>query len=106
MKEEYKMDSSTKNFIDQLVSDKQMLEKKMIWEVNSNAMATLSAFLFASKGRKVDIDRYVECKKYLKKNVSAFSEIRGISEAIVITKMCLATSYEEYLAGVIEVYKT
>ena len=34
-----------------------------------------------------------------------FSEIRGIAEAIVITKMCLADDYESYLTGVVTVYR-
>lgn len=99
------MNASTNALLDQIVADMNALKKKMFWEADSYAMATLSAFLFASVGKKADVDRYVECKAHLKKTVSIFSEIRGISEAIVITKMCLADNYEEYLAGVIEVYK-
>lgn len=100
-----KMDTKTKNLLDQIVSDKELLQKKMLWEADAPAMATLASFLFASSGRRADIDRYVECKKYFKKNVNVFSEMRGISATIVITKMCLADNYEEYLAGVTEVYK-
>lgn len=99
------MDIRMQELLDQVVEDKRLLQKKMLWEADSAAMATLSAFLFAGNGKRADIDRYVECKKYLKKNVSVFSEIRGISAAIVITKMCLANNYEEYLSGIMEVYK-
>lgn len=99
------MDTKTKNLLDQIVSDKEMLQKKMIWEADAPAMATLASFLFASRGRSADVDKYVECKKYFKKNVNVFSEMRGISATIVITKMCLADNYEEYLAGITEVYK-
>lgn len=99
------MNTSTKTLLDQIVEDMNLLKKKMFWEMDSRALATISAFLFASAGKRADIDRYVECKKYLKKNVNLFSEIRGIAEAIVITKMCLAEDYEAYLSGVVEVYK-
>lgn len=99
------MNSQTQNMLDQIVDDMNLLKKKMIWEADSYAMATISAFLFASADKRADIDRYVECKKYLKKHVNVFSEIRGIAEAIVITKMCLADNYEEYLSGVVETYK-
>ena len=99
------MNSGTQNLLDQIVEDMNLLKKKMIWEADSHAMATISAFLFASANKRADIDRYVECKKYLKKNVNLFSEIRGIAEAIVITKMCLSDNYEEYLSGVVETYK-
>lgn len=99
------MDIKTKEFLDQIVSDKQQLKKRMFWEADANAMATLSAFLFASKRKTADIDRYMECKKYFKKNVNIFSELRGIAKVIVITKMCLSSNYEEYLSGVMTVYK-
>lgn len=99
------MDTRTKEFLDQIITDKHELQKKMLWEADSNAMATLSAFLFASKKKSADIERYVECKKYFKKNVNIFSELRGIARVIVITKMCLSSDYEEYLSGVMTVYK-
>lgn len=99
------MNLQTQNLLDGIVEDMNLLKKKMLWEADSYAMATISAFLFASADKRADIDRYVECKKYLKKHVNVFSEIRGIAEAIVITKMCLSDNYEEYLTGVVDTYK-
>lgn len=99
------MNPHTQNLLDQIAEDMNLLKKKMIWEADAYAMATISAFLFASENKRADIDKYVECKKYLKKHVNMFSEIRGISEAIVITKMCLSDNYEEYLTGVVDTYK-
>ncbi len=99
------MEAKTRQLLDQIVIDKKALQKKMAWDVSPSTMAILSAFLFACEGRKADVDRYVECRKYLKQNVGAFSELRGIAKAIVVTKMCLAGNYEEYLAGLLEVYK-
>ena len=98
------MKEETRNMIDQIVEDKELLQKKMIWESDSDAMATLAAFLYAGAGRRADIEKYVECKKYFKENVSIFSEFRGIAAAIVITKMSLQEDYKTYLAGVQEVY--
>lgn len=99
------MNSNTKILLDQIVEDMNRLKWKMFWEMDSHALATVSAFLFASAGKRADIARYVECKKYLRKHVSIFSEIRGIAKAIVITKMCLADDYKSYLTGVVTVYK-
>lgn len=99
------MNSNTQYLLDQIVEDMNQLRKKMLFEADSRALATISAFLFASAGKRADIDKYVECKKYLRKHVNVFSEIRGIAEAIVITKMCLADDYEAYLSGVVDVYK-
>ena len=91
--------------VDQIAEDREQLMKKMVFEADSNAVATLSAFMYAGVGKKADIDRYVECKKYFKKNVNVFSEMRGIAETIVITKMTLADDYGSYLEGVKTVYK-
>lgn len=99
------MNTRTQYLLDQIVEDMNLLKKKMLWETDPRAMATISAFLFASAGKRADVDRYVECKKYLKKHVNVFSEIRGIAQTIVITKMCLAPDYEAYLSGVLGVYK-
>lgn len=103
--EVHTMDFHTKTLLDQIVEDTNLLRKKMFFEADSNALATISAFLFASAGKRADIDKYVACRKYLRKHVNLFSEIRGIAETIVITKMCLADDYEAYLSGVLEVYK-
>lgn len=99
------MDSNTQSLLNQIVEDMNQLRKKMYFEADSCALATISAFLFASAGKRADIDKYVACKKYLRKHVNMFSEIRGIAETIVITKMCLADDYEAYLSGVVDVYK-
>lgn len=99
------MNANTKNLLDQIVEDMNQLKKKMFWEMDSRALATISAFLFASNGKRADIAKYVECKKYLRKHVSIFSEMRGIAKAIVITKMCLSDDYKSYLTGVMTVYK-
>lgn len=99
------MNSNTKELLDQIVEDMNRLRKKMFFEMDPRALATISAFLFASAGRRADVEKYVVCKKYLRKHVNIFSEIRGIAEAIVITKMCLAEDYEAYLTGVVAVYK-
>lgn len=99
------MNEANKNIIDQIVEDRRLLYKKMIFEADASAMCTLSAFLYASVGKRADVDKYVECKKYFNKTVNIFSEMRGISKVIVITKMSLQDDYQSYLSGVTEVYK-
>lgn len=99
------MDDKTRKICDDLVNYSQTLKKKMAWEANANAMAILSGFLCLSQGRKADAEKYVECKKLLKSQVSALSEFRGISQAIVVTKMMVANDPQEYLDGAMAVYK-
>ncbi len=99
------MDAQLQALTDQIVADKRILKKKMFWEMNSNATATMSAFLYASHGRRADIDRYMECKKLLKKKASILSEFRGIAFTLVITKMTLAEDPEAYVDGALAVYK-
>lgn len=99
------MDEKLQLLCDRLVSDKKALKKKMFGEIDSNATSTMSAFLYAGAGKSVDIDRYVECKKILKKNVNIFSEFRGIAFTLVVTKMALSDDPAEYLEGAMTVYK-
>ena len=90
---------------DQIVEDRQALLGKMVWESDSSAMATLAAFLYASAGKSADVEHYVECKKYFNKNVNVFSQMRGVAKTIVITRMALAENYQEYLEGVMQIYR-
>ena len=99
------MDEKLQALCDKLVSDKLELKKKMFWEMDSNATSTMSAFLYAGAGKDLDINRYVECKKLLKKNVNIFSEFRGIAFTLVITKMALSDDPAQYLEGAMTVYK-
>lgn len=99
------MDEKLQLLCDRLVSDKKALKKKMHGEMDSNATSTMSAFLYAGAGKDLDIDRYVECKKILKKNVNIFSEFRGIAFTLVVTKMALSDNPTEYLEGAMTVYK-
>lgn len=88
-----------------VADSRDVLIKKMNWEMESNLSAIMCAFIYASKGKDVDVDRYVECKKILKKEVSVFSEFRGIAGTMIITKMALSDNPEEYLKGALTVYK-
>lgn len=99
------MNDKTKKLCDDLVSYSRSLKRKMIWEPDPNSMAILSGFLCLSQGAEADVDKYVACKKLLKRKVNIFSEFRGISEAIVITKMMIAKDPEEYLDGAMAVYR-
>ena len=99
------MDERIRELCDQIVSDRKLLKKKMFGEVDRNATAIMSAFMFASFGKQADVDRYIECKKMLKKNVNIFSEFRGIAFTLVVTKMALSDDPATYLEESLAVYK-
>lgn len=99
------MDEKLTALVDQVAADRRELRKKMTWEADSNATAIMSAFLYAASGRRADIERYTECKKLLKKSVSAFSEFRGIAFTLVTTKMALSDDPEKYITESFQVYK-
>lgn len=90
---------------DSIVEDRKVLKKKMLWEADSDATAIMSAFLYASAGKRADVERYVKCKKLLKKNASIFSEFRGIAFTLVTTRMALSDDPEKYVQGSLQVYK-
>ena len=47
------MNSQTKKIVEQIVEDTNQLKKKMFWEADPRALATIAAFLFASAGKKL-----------------------------------------------------
>jgi len=88
-----------------MMVNREALIKNMMWELDSNTYAIMGGILTASEGITVDPSLYKQCKKVLRSNVNAFSEIRGITGAIVALKMMMADDSEEYIKGVVEVYK-
>jgi len=99
------MNASVKETCDLVLENRSILKKKMFWELDSNTYAIMGALLTASRGTKADADYYKKCKKIIRKNVNIFSEIRGIGQAIVATKMCMCDDPEAYIKGVTAVYK-
>lgn len=99
------MDAKTQEILDNLVEGRTAIKKKMTWEVDANSMAIMGTFLCLSKNVMPDAERYAECKKILKKRVNAFSEFRGVAQAMVVSKMTVVKDPEEYVDGCIAVYK-
>ena len=85
--------------------NRKLLKKSMFWEISSNSYAIMGGMLCTAKGENADVAKYKACKKIINKNVSIFSEIRGISKAVVASKMMLNEEPEKYLTGVMAVYK-
>lgn len=99
------MDQKMQDVCDKLVEYRKALKKKVRWEMDPNAMAILGAMMCISKNKPADVEKFIECKKIFKKNVSIFNEFRGIAEAMVITKMTFEDNPEKYLLGCLEIYK-
>lgn len=99
------MDQKLQKICERVADSRTTLIKKMTWEIEPNLVAIMCGFIYASKDKDVDVDRYMECKKILKKEVNAFSEFRGIAGTMVISKMALSDDPEEYLKGALSVYK-
>lgn len=99
------MDEKYIALVDQISHDRKMLRKKMFWEVDSNATAIMSAYLFAAAGKCADVEKYVECKKILRKSVNVFSEFRGVAFTLVATKMALADDPQKYVDEAFQIYK-
>ena len=99
------MDAKLQETIDLLIENRNILKKKLRWETDSNDVAIMASFIMTANGVSADPERFMECKKILKKNVDIFSEFRGIGKAMVISKMMLSSDPEEYLSGAMQVYK-
>jgi len=99
------MNENVKKICDLIVSNRNVLRKKMFWEIDTNTYAVMGGILTAAKGVEADADDYKSCKKIIRKNISMFSEMRGFAEAIIAIKMTMVEDKEAYVKGVEGVYK-
>ena len=99
------MNNKTKEMLDLIINNQKKLKKKMFWEMAPNDTAIMGALIQASKGVETDVERYVQCRKILKKNIDIFSAFRGVARPMIISKMTVADNPEEYLNGCLTVYK-
>lgn len=99
------MNEKTQKTLDLIINNQKILKKRMFWELASNETAIMGALIQAAKEVEADKERYVQCKKILKKNIDMFSAFRGIASTMIISKMTVEDNPEEYLKGCLVVYK-
>lgn len=104
-KEGEDMNDNIKKTIDLILDNKESFRRQMLWEVDSNTYAIIGGILTASKEIEANPELYKECKKILRKNISGFSEIRGVIGAIVAVKMMMVEDKIAYVQGIETVYK-
>lgn len=88
-----------------VASNTQIYKNLMKWETAANACAIMAGIMSAEKGILADEKKYRECKKLLKKKISAWSTMRGTAKTMLITKMTFQEDPEAYIDGVQAVYK-
>ncbi len=64
-----------------------------------------AAALITCAGQDADTERIKECKKILKKNQGIFSDFRGYSQLVIMSKMSIQEDPEQYLSDASAVYK-
>lgn len=80
---------------DRMVKDKKMIHKATFFEFD--IMEVVASLVLSGAGKDVDIERFKNCRKILKRNVAFCSCIRGIGETLTVCKMALAEDPEQYV---------
>ena len=85
-----------------LVKNREAIRKKFRSE--DNLVSVVTALMFTSKDLEADVEKMSECRKLLKKNTSAFSQLRDISELMIASRMTLSDDPGKYLEDIKTVY--
>lgn len=97
------MKENVKSKIDLFVENKEILRKGNKFE--SELMTVASSLVYTSARVKVDIEKFKECRKILKKKAGMFSSFRSTSELMVVSKMAIADNPEKYIDDIQAIYK-
>ncbi len=97
------MNNVVKRKCDLLLENRANLEKASL--LDNERIVNITAQLYTSKDKVVDIDSYKECRDILKKKEGIFSDFRGDHELIIAGKMDLSGNPEQYLENLSKVYK-
>ncbi|MCR5511315.1 MAG: DUF4003 domain-containing protein [Lachnospiraceae bacterium] len=87
---------------ERITENRKVIKKAAFAE--SEIARSASAMLMACADKDADLDRLKMCYKILKKNKGIFSDFRGYSQLIIMSKMAMQPDPEEYLNNASRVY--
>ena len=87
---------------DLLVKNRTAIHNKFFLE--NELMSVAAALVFTAEGKEADVDKMKDCRKLLNKNTRLLSNLRDIVELVILSKMALAESPEDYLEDFLAVY--
>ncbi len=79
-----------------------VINKDFKWEFE--IMTIVAANAYTNAGMKADPEKMKECREILKKKEGIFSDLRGISELVILSKMAIDPDPEGFLDDVIAVF--
>ncbi len=86
-----------------LTENRNVIRKVAVFE--GDTMAIAAAYIFTEAGVLADADRLKECWAVLKQEKGIFSEFRGLTEMIIVSKMALSLDPAGYLSRLNTVFK-
>lgn len=96
------MNTNTRRKIELLAKNRDLIGKRFAF--NDNLMLNVAALIMTGADWEADVDKLLECRKILRKNVGFFSSFKGRSEMSVVCKMALSSNPERYFRDVKEAY--
>ena len=72
--------------------------------LENELMSSIAGLIFASAGKEADVEKLKACRKILKIKTRLLSNLRAEAELVVLSKMALSDSPEQYLDDYLSVY--
>ena len=96
------MKQSLREKCELLAENYTVINKDFKWEFE--IMTIVAANTYTNAGMKADPEKMKECREILKKKKGIFSDLRGISELAILSKMAIDENPEGFLDDVIAVF--
>ena len=96
------MKQSLREKCELLAENYTVINKDFKWEFE--IMTIVAANTYTNAGMKADPEKMKECREILKKKKGIFSDLRGISELAILSKMAIDEDPEGFLDDVIAVF--
>lgn len=97
------MNLELKAKVDFMVENYNELKGNFMWD--TGLLKHFCAMMHATRGKKVNVDRIKEIKKYIKEETGWMSDCRGTNELIIATLLCFEEDYKNFFKNMLEVHE-
>lgn len=97
------MDIALKLKVDLMVENFEELKKDFKWD--ADLLKHFCAMMYATRGKKIDVDKIKKIREYIKQETGWTSEYRGTNQLIMASIISFEEDYESIFQNMLEIYK-
>jgi hypothetical protein len=97
------MNLLVKQKTDLMIGNFQELKDGIKW--GTNLVKHFAAMVYATKDKRINIDKLQEVKNFIKEETSWTSQFRGANQFILASLLSLEENYREFFMGTVELYE-